>query len=251
MKQAPAKLAPNDPIIIRTRTSAQLSRRKLGITAKLVQRGFPKVALLCNHVTMQPTSTTAEQRAKLHGWFAGQVPDGWFVSGPQVTFDNDEILVIGTLKAPEVDAEAGADARAAAEAARIERFREDSREQRMRIAEDAQRRFRRRVSWGATCGETTFSFTTASAPVMTRLRMPERAVLDTLIDAGVARSRSDALAWCVRLVGRNEEAWISDLRTAFEQVESVRAQGPSSARSQGGTEDGTDSDAEVPGDADG
>ncbi|MDQ6614105.1 MAG: hypothetical protein M3083_05005 [Actinomycetota bacterium] len=184
---------------------------------------------------MQPTQTTrttAEQRAKLHGWFAGQVPDGWFAAAPTVTFDNDEILVVGTLKSPEVDASGGADATRAAEAARIERFREDTREQRMRIAEAAQHRFRRRVSWGATCGDSTLYFTTASAPVMTRLRMTERAVLDTLIDAGVARSRSDALAWCVRLVGQNEAVWIAQLRDAFEQVETVRSQGPSSLRGQ-------------------
>ena len=173
----------------------------------------------------------------MHGWFAGQVPDGWFAAAPAVTFDNDEILVVGALKVPEVDADAGADGKAAAEAARIERFREDSREQRMRIAEDAQSRFRRKVSWGASCGDSTHYFTTASAPVMTRLRMPERVVLDTLIDAGVARSRSDALAWCVRLVGKNEGAWIADLRSAFEHVETVRAQGPSSLRSD---EEGAD-----------
>ncbi len=186
--------------------------------------------------------TTAEQRAKLHGWFAGQIPDGWFTKAPEVTFDNDEILVVGTLKSPDiadVDGDAGGETKAIAEAARIERHREDTREQRMRIAEDAQHRFRRRVSWGAVCGDTAQNFTTASAPVMTRLRMPERAVLDTLIDAGVARSRSDALAWCVRLVGRNEAAWIADLRTAFEHVENVRAQGPSSL--QDPTPEGEDS----------
>jgi hypothetical protein len=61
---------------------------------------------------------------------------------------------------------------------------------------------------------------------MTRLRMPERHVLDTLIDAGVARSRSEALAWCVRLVAKNEESWITALRDAFQQVEDVRSQGP-------------------------
>jgi len=176
----------------------------------------------------QSTSTTAEQRAKLHGWFAGQVPDGWFAAAPDVTFDNDEILVVGRLAPPEV----AADEQGEAESARIDRFREDTREQRMRIAEDAQRRFRRKVSWGAVCGGTTATFTTASVPVMTRLRMAERGVLDTLIDAGVARSRSEALAWCVRLVGKNEASWIGDLRAAFEQVESVRAQGPGSDRGQ-------------------
>jgi hypothetical protein len=194
--------------------------------SKVRRRGLDFRTEMCNHVSMQQTSTTTEQRAKLHGWFAGQVPDGWFTGAPDVTFDNDEILVVGSLKAPEV----GADEQSAAEAARIDRFRQDTREQRMRIADDAQHRFRRKVSWGAVCGSTTQYFTTASVPVMPRLRMPERGVLDTLIDAGVARSRSEALAWCVRLVGRNEAAWIADLRSAFEQVETVRSQGPSSER---------------------
>jgi hypothetical protein len=179
---------------------------------------------------MHTRTTSTEQRAKLQGWFAGQLPDAWFVSPPEVTVDNDEIVVSGPLPEPSLAADASAEARAEAESARIERFREDTREHRMRIAEDAQRRFRRKVSWGASCGGTTCWFTTASVPVMTRLRMPERGVLDTLIDAGVARSRSDALAWCVRLVGRNEAEWIADLRSAFEHVEGVRAKGPASGR---------------------
>jgi hypothetical protein len=173
---------------------------------------------------------TAEQRAKLQGWFTGQLPDGWFSGPPEVTLDNDEILVVGTLPSPDVGADASEETRSAAEASRIERFREDTREQRMRIAAEAEARFRRKVSWGAQCGGTSRSFTTASVPVMTRLRMSERTVLDTLIDAGVARSRSEALAWCVRLVGRNESEWITDLRSAFEQVETVRSQGPKSAQ---------------------
>lgn len=191
---------------------------------------------VCNHVSMQQNITSADQRAALLGWFAGQLPDGWFTSPPEVTFDNDEILVVGRLPAPELGEDASAETRQVAESARIDRFREDTREQRVRIAEDAQRRFRRKVSWGASCGSTTEQFTTASVPVMTRLRMNERTVLDTFIDAGVARSRSEALAWCVRLVGRNESEWISELRSAFEQVEQVRAQGPkadSAAASEG------------------
>jgi hypothetical protein len=65
-----------------------------------------------------------------------------------------------------------------------------------------------------------------SLPVMTRLRMPERAVLDTLVAAGVARSRSDALAWCVRLVGMHQSDWIKGLREALVKVEEVRGKGP-------------------------
>jgi hypothetical protein len=173
---------------------------------------------------------SAEQRAKIQRWFAAQIPDGWFTAPPEVAFDNDEILVVGTLPEPEVGREATEEARSAAARSRIERFRVDTRDQRVRIAQDAQALFRRKVSWGAVCGNVAEHFTTASVPVMTRLRLGERGVLDTLIDAGVARSRSEALAWCVRLVGRNESEWIADLRSAFEHVESVRAQGPKSAQ---------------------
>jgi hypothetical protein len=124
---------------------------------------------------------------------------------------------------------AGEQEQATAETARITGHREDTREHRMRIADEAQHTFGRIVSWGARCGASTQHFTTASVPVMTRLRMSERQVLDTLIDAGVARSRSEALAWCVRLVDRNEDEWIGELRSAFEHVEQVRSKGPRSA----------------------
>jgi hypothetical protein len=173
---------------------------------------------------------TTISKDTITGWFAGRLPDDWFTAGPEVEVDHEEILVVGTVGDPEVGADAGPEARAAAEAARIERFREETREQRIRIAAEAEQRFRRKVSWGAACGSTRELFTVASVPVMTRLRLPERGVLDTLIAAGVARSRSEALAWCVRLVGRNESEWISELRSAFANVEKVRSKGPSSGR---------------------
>jgi hypothetical protein len=176
----------------------------------------------------------SDPRSQLEEWFAGQIPDGWFCSAPEVTFDHDEILVVGALPADEAAAE-GPDGQAvtATELGCIERFRQATREQRVEIAERAEASFRRRVSWGARCGSTVEYFTTATVPVMTRLRMGERAVLDTLIDAGVARSRSEALAWCVRLVGRNEAEWIANLRAAFEQVETIRARGPRSDQGRG------------------
>jgi hypothetical protein len=165
-------------------------------------------------------------RRTVTAWFAGRLPEEWFEGPAEVTVDDDEILVVGRL--PEVALAEGADQgeQATAEAARIGGFREDTRARRVQVAAEAQAAFGRIVSWGATCGGSTSLFTTASVPVMTRLRLPERAVLDTLIDAGVARSRSEALAWCVRLVGQHEEGWIADLRAAFEQVESVRSRGP-------------------------
>ncbi len=161
-------------------------------------------------------------RAEVAGWFAGRLPDDWFTGPVELLIDRDEITVVGTV--PEPDPGDG-DA-AAARAGRISRFREQTREQRMAIADVAQARYGRSVAWGARCGDTRELFTTLSVPVMTRLRQPERQVLDTLVDAGVARSRSEALAWSVRLVGEHTEQWLSELRAAMASVEEVRARGP-------------------------
>jgi hypothetical protein len=163
---------------------------------------------------------------QLSGWFAGRLPEGWFSGPPDVALDRDEILVIGNLAEPAVGDDASEEARTAARLARIEGFREDTRDARMRIADEAELRFGRKVAWGARCAEHKAVFTNLSVPVMTRLRMPERRVLDTLVDAGVARSRSDALAWCVRLVREHQGEWIDQLRDALVHVEKVRDGGP-------------------------
>src|SRR2546428_2282266 len=163
---------------------------------------------------------------EIGAWFASRLPSAWFAGPPEVTSDGEEILVRGVL--PDVDLAAGTapEAREAAQVARIDRFREETRDERVKIARDAERRFRRKVAWGASCGDQTRIFTTLSLPVMTRLRMPERAVLDTLVAGGVARSRSDALNWCVRLVGMHQSDWISGLRGALVKVDQVGNKGP-------------------------
>jgi hypothetical protein len=163
---------------------------------------------------------------ELQGWFAGRLPDGWFSAPPEITLDREELLIVGTLPDVDLPKDTTEAAATAARRARVERFREDTRQQRMRIAEEVQRRLDRKVSWGADCGGVRELFTTISVPVMTRLRQAERTTLDTLVDAGVARSRSDALAWCVRLVGRHQGDWIQQLRDALVHVEKVRAEGP-------------------------
>jgi hypothetical protein len=96
----------------------------------------------------------------------------------------------------------------------------------MAIAREAEHRFERKVSWGLAVGGHRELWTHVSAPVMTRLRQPQRLVLDTLVDAGVARSRSEALAWCVRLVGQLEGDWLAELRDAMGAVDDVRRRGP-------------------------
>ncbi|MGZ8576291.1 MAG: hypothetical protein ACXWYH_05755 [Actinomycetota bacterium] len=163
---------------------------------------------------------------EIRGWFAGRLPDGWFTGTLEVTTDRDEILVVGTIQPPELAADESNETRGSAIDARVAGFREDTRARRMKIADEAQRRFGRTVSWGVTCADRRVSFTTLSLPAMTRLRMPERRVLDTLVEAGVARSRSHALAWCVRLIAERQDEWLRDLREALTRVEQVRADGP-------------------------
>ena len=153
----------------------------------------------------------------------------WAGDDPQIDIDRDEIVVTLRVSAPEVAADADGPTRAAAIDGRITGFREATRDQRMALATEAQHRFGRAVSWGVRCDDTAVLFTHLAVPSMTRLRQPERKVLDTLVAASVARSRSEALAWCVRLVGKNTDAWLASLRTAMADVERIRNEGPASA----------------------
>lgn len=145
--------------------------------------------------------------------FEAMVPGSWFDGGVSVESDGDEILCTGRLVA-------GDHARA---------FRERTRDERMEIAAEAQARFGRAVSWGVREGGSLVVFTNLNLPVMTRLRLRERKVLDTLVRGGVARSRSDALAWCVRLVAQHESEWLDELRRALADVEHVRERGPATS----------------------
>jgi hypothetical protein len=158
-------------------------------------------------------------------WFAGRLPEGWFDGDPTVVVDREEITVVGKLADPEGSAESEARAEG-----RVSRFREETRSERMNIADEAQDRYGRKVSWGVEVGSKTGTerilFTHIAVPVMTRLKQPERQVLDTLVDSGVARSRADALAWSVKLVGEHTEDWLGKLRTAMSAVDDLRAQGP-------------------------
>ena len=169
-----------------------------------------------------PETAPPVERTEVAGWFAGRLPDDWFTGPVELIIDRDEITVVGTLPEPS-PGEGDPDA---ARAGRIARFREETRQERMAVADAAQERYARSVAWGAACGDRREIFTNLSTPVMTRLRQAERLVLDTLVDAGVARSRSEALAWAVRLVGQHADEWLTELREAMASVEEVRGRGP-------------------------
>ena len=163
--------------------------------------------------------TTATAPFSVSDWLDGRLPGDWFTD-VQVTVDREEILIHGTIPSPAADSTDGL-------AGRITRFREETRAARIEIARELESRTGRKVSWGVTCGDTSTVFTRLAAPVMTRLQQPQRKVLDTLVEAGVARSRSDALAWCVRLVGEHEHDWLAELDDAMGALRQARAKGPS------------------------
>lgn len=171
-------------------------------------------------------TTTDATQEDIKAWFRGRLPADWTRSAPDIIVDRDEITLTVHLDTIQLDEGASEDSQQEAAAGRASAWREETREARMRIAREAERRFDRKVSWGVRIGERAVLFTHLAVPAMTRLRQPQRQVLDTLVEAGVARSRADALAWCVKLVERHSEEWLAELRTAMEQVQSVRAQGP-------------------------
>jgi hypothetical protein len=162
----------------------------------------------------------------VEAWLAGRLPADWFTGTPTVEVDREEITVIGEIAAPDYPAGADDAAKQAADAGRIGLFREQTRDARIVIADEAESRYGRKLAWGTSIGETRQLFTHLAVPVMTRLRQPDRRVLDTLVDAGVARSRSEALAWCVRLVGEHTDEWLSGLREAMTEVDKLRTAGP-------------------------
>lgn len=164
-----------------------------------------------------------DETTEIRSWLAGRLPQGWFIEAPDVLADRDEILVVGRIE--DVIASEGVDV-ATARSGRIKKHREDTREERMRIAAEAQRKFGRHISWAVRVGETSELFTHLAVPVMTRLQIRERSILDRLVAAGVVQNRSQALAWCVRLVAEKESNWLADLAGAMQEVERARDKGP-------------------------
>ncbi|HLN77845.1 MAG TPA: hypothetical protein VK204_12430 [Nocardioidaceae bacterium] len=169
---------------------------------------------------------TTEDQERIRGWFTGRLPEEWQESAPRIDVDREEITVMLNLPDVRLADDVGEAEAAEARAGRIKAFREETREHRIGIAREAEHRFDRKVSWGVVVGDREQLFTHIAVPVMTRLKQPQRHVLDTLIEAGVARSRSEALAWCVRLVEEHTESWLTELREAMSHVADVRKKGP-------------------------
>ncbi|NTV63074.1 MAG: hypothetical protein HGA65_06005 [Oscillochloris sp.] len=150
----------------------------------------------------------------LQHWVGQQLPADLTIGPPEVRRYDDELVIILPVAAPDDPAAA---------AQEIARLREESRRLRMGIAREIERTERLPVAWGMRAGAHETLFTSRTAPVMTRLGRAEREVLDTLVAAGVAETRSSALAYTVRAFAATHDTWLGEVRQAIAEVERVRA----------------------------
>jgi hypothetical protein len=119
-----------------------------------------------------------KELGSIKGWFAGRLPDGWF-TGVEIAVEDDQIVVLGTL--PELNIGSTPEEKEGAAAGRIARFREETRGQRIGIAQEAEERFHKYVTWGAKLNGVTKRFNpggggrgTADRGVMIRRWMKRR-----------------------------------------------------------------------------
>jgi hypothetical protein len=98
-----------------------------------------------------------KELGSIKGWFAGRLPDGWF-TGVEVAIEDDQIVVLGTLPDVSLGSGSSPEEKEGAAAGRIARFREETRGERIGIAQEAEERFKKYVTWGARLGGVTKRF---------------------------------------------------------------------------------------------
>ncbi|HEU5102687.1 MAG TPA: hypothetical protein VFU22_26865, partial [Roseiflexaceae bacterium] len=134
---------------------------------------------------------------ELQSWLQERVPANVVSGPPEIAIYDDEAVIVLPLLLPELGRAPEVEERRAAERELIAQRREETRPWRMKLARELQSKLGRAVAWGMRAGESEALFSTRSVPVMTRLGRAERDVLDTLVAAGVADTRSAALAYAV------------------------------------------------------
>jgi hypothetical protein len=171
-------------------------------------------------MTRESKETPVDQQ-ELQRWLQTRLPAHLVTTPPDVTIYDDEVVIVLqlTLDAPAEPPEQ----QQQREQQLIERAREETRPLRIRLARELQALFKCAIAWGMRAGATELLFTTRSVPVMTRLGRVEREVLDTLVAAGVAETRSAALAYTVRAFASEHGEWLNEVRAAIVEVERVRA----------------------------
>lgn len=160
---------------------------------------------------------------ELQSWLKERLPADLVAGMPEIAIYDDEVIVTVPLATGALGDDLAGDERRQAEQRLIAQRREETRPLRMKLARELQKQLDLPVAWGMRVGGSEVLFTTRSAPVMTRLGRTEREVLDTLVAAGVADTRSAALAYAVRAFALEHADWIAEVRAAIAQVEQVRA----------------------------
>jgi hypothetical protein len=167
-----------------------------------------------------------DQRVKpneLQHWLQERAPANLLAAPPEIAIYDDEVVIVLPIVAAEPNDALPEEEQRAAERALIARRREETRPWRMKQARELQAKLGRAVAWGMRAGASEALFSTRSVPVMTRLGRTERDVLDTLVAAGVADTRSAALAYAVRAFAAEHTDWLDEVRAAIAQVDQVRA----------------------------
>lgn len=160
---------------------------------------------------MVATTKDGDRLEAVNSWFAERLPAAWLSRPAEIELDREEVLVVLPLAAASDPAT----------------FRDATRDTRIELARQAENRFGVKVSWGTVKGGDRHLFTTLRSALTVPVAMPERRVLDALVAAGVATNRSEAVAWCIRLVGRHESDWLRDLRDAVAAAPAGRREIPS------------------------
>ncbi|MDE3075391.1 MAG: hypothetical protein KGJ86_08170 [Chloroflexota bacterium] len=157
--------------------------------------------------------------AQLKEWLLNHLPATVAAAEPDISVDGDEILIVLKLNTSSIAEEQN---RPEAERALIERRRNETRGLRTQAGRRLGRSFGRAVSWGMQAGDSLELFTNNTAPVMTRLSRQERHVLDALITAKVANTRSGALGYVVRTFAAEHQEWLAEVQEAMSRVAGLR-----------------------------
>jgi hypothetical protein len=163
---------------------------------------------------------------EIKSWLLEQLPSSVLASDPEINIESDELLVILHVAVDSVTGEG--EARAQSERALIDRLRTETRALRIHLGRSINRTYGMIVSWGMQAGETLQRFTSnTTVPVMTRLTRTERHVLDTLIAANIANTRSTALSYIVRTFAAEHRDWLNEIQGVARHMARLRKQVPS------------------------
>jgi len=159
---------------------------------------------------------------ELQSWLQERAPANLLAGPPEITIYDDEAVIVLPLVTAELNDALTDEELRAIERSLIAQRREETRPWRIKQARELQSKLGRSVAWGMRAGASETLFSTRSVPVMTRLGRTERDVLDTLVAAGVADTRSAALAYAVRAFAAEHTDWLDEVREAIAQVDQVR-----------------------------